>query len=230
MNLEEITACVSPYVKHESTFVSEISEILRACQCSKSLMISIYLIEKSHFLYCNNGLKKILGENCTALLKEGWVFWFSRIDHEELGWVKDKFTEFFTTPYSQDLLNLRYHIFDFLNRRICIKHEIMLHKIAGQTLAINYFLDVTDKERIEHYFEFSEQRNTPITLKEKMPISAREKEVLQLIANGYSSKEIANMLFISNHTAISHRKNLIEKFKVKNTAHLIKKASRYSYF
>ena len=47
-----------------------------------------------------------------------------------------------------------------------------------------------------------------------------------MVADGYSSKQIADKLFISNHTAISHRKNLIEKFKVKNTAQLIKRASR----
>ncbi|RZV54531.1 MAG: LuxR family transcriptional regulator, partial [Flavobacteriaceae bacterium] len=39
-----------------------------------------------------------------------------------------------------------------------------------------------------------------------------------------SSKQIADILYISNHTAISHRKNLIEKFQVKNTAHLVKRA------
>ncbi len=62
--------------------------------------------------------------------------------------------------------------------------------------------------------------------KENCIISSREKEVLHLIGEGYSSKQIADMLFISNHTAISHRKNLIEKFQVKNTAQLIKKASK----
>lgn len=57
-------------------------------------------------------------------------------------------------------------------------------------------------------------------------ISIREKEVLKLIADGFSSRQIADQLFISKHTAISHRKNLIEKFRVKNTAQLIKKASK----
>lgn len=62
--------------------------------------------------------------------------------------------------------------------------------------------------------------NQPQTVR----ITRREKEVLQLIANGYSSKEIADRLFISTHTAINHRKNLILKYKAKNTAHLIMKA------
>lgn len=57
-------------------------------------------------------------------------------------------------------------------------------------------------------------------------VSCREMEVLRLIANGYSAKQIADKLYISEHTAINHRKNLIEKFHVKNTAELIKDASK----
>jgi len=58
-------------------------------------------------------------------------------------------------------------------------------------------------------------------------VTRREKEVLHLIADGFSAKEVADKLFISIHTAINHRKNLIVKFRVKNTAELIKVASKY---
>ena len=58
-------------------------------------------------------------------------------------------------------------------------------------------------------------------------ISVREKEVLKLIADGYATKEIANKLEISFHTVESHRKNLIQKFEVKNSAELVKVASKY---
>lgn len=55
-------------------------------------------------------------------------------------------------------------------------------------------------------------------------VTKREKEVLELIAEGMTNKEIGEKLFVSNHTIISHRKNLIEKFSAKNTAELIKLA------
>ena len=57
-------------------------------------------------------------------------------------------------------------------------------------------------------------------------ISLREREVLKLVADGFSSKEVADRLNISTHTAINHRKNLITKFRVRNTAELIKEATR----
>ena len=53
-------------------------------------------------------------------------------------------------------------------------------------------------------------------------ISRREKEVLQLIVDGLTNPQIAEKLFISLHTVDSHRKNLLTKFEVNNTASLIR--------
>jgi DNA-binding NarL/FixJ family response regulator len=55
--------------------------------------------------------------------------------------------------------------------------------------------------------------------------SQREREVLTLLAKGQSSKEIADTLFITERTVESHRKNMIEKGRVKNTVELIAYAS-----
>lgn len=57
-------------------------------------------------------------------------------------------------------------------------------------------------------------------------ITRREKEVLQLIAEGLTNAEIAEKLFISLPTVNTHRKSLLEKFDAKNTATLINKAIR----
>ena len=55
-------------------------------------------------------------------------------------------------------------------------------------------------------------------------ITKREKEVLQLIAEGLTNNQIAEQLFISPLTVDSHRKNLLTKFNVNNTASLIRLA------
>lgn len=52
-------------------------------------------------------------------------------------------------------------------------------------------------------------------------LSIREIEVLGLIMLGYTTKEIAQKLFISYETAKSHRKNILDKTGAKNTASLI---------
>lgn len=53
-------------------------------------------------------------------------------------------------------------------------------------------------------------------------VSRREKEVLLLIADGFTNAEIARKLFISVPTVNTHRKSLLAKFNVNNTAALIK--------
>ena len=58
-------------------------------------------------------------------------------------------------------------------------------------------------------------------------ISRREKEVLQLIAEGLTNAETAEKLFISIPTVNTHRKSLLEKFEAKNTAMLIGLAIKY---
>ena len=57
-------------------------------------------------------------------------------------------------------------------------------------------------------------------------VTKKEREVLKLIADGLSSRQIADRLCISIHTAESHRRNLLEKFDAKNVAELIKKATK----
>lgn len=58
-------------------------------------------------------------------------------------------------------------------------------------------------------------------------LTSREKEVLLLISEGFTNPQIAEKLFVSPYTVDSHRKNLLTKFEVNNTAGLIKQAAKY---
>ncbi len=59
---------------------------------------------------------------------------------------------------------------------------------------------------------------------QKTPITNREIEVLKLIAEQHTTKEISHKLYISPETVITHRKNLRRKLEVKNVAGLIYKS------
>lgn len=62
------------------------------------------------------------------------------------------------------------------------------------------------------------------TKKEESELSQREKEILQLIAEGKSSKEIAEILFLSSKTVDSHRKNIMDKLELYTIPDLTKYA------
>lgn len=57
-------------------------------------------------------------------------------------------------------------------------------------------------------------------------LSNKETEVLGLISKGLTTKEIAAKLFVSSRTIETHRANILKKLEVKNTAELIKKATK----
>jgi DNA-binding NarL/FixJ family response regulator len=58
------------------------------------------------------------------------------------------------------------------------------------------------------------------------PLSAREHEVLQLVAEGKSTKDVASLLGISVKTAESHRSRLMQKLDIHETASLVRYAVR----
>ena len=61
------------------------------------------------------------------------------------------------------------------------------------------------------------------SFKTDLPVlTPREKEILELIAEGYTNPQIAEKIFLSQFTVDSHRKNLLAKMNVKNTASLIR--------
>jgi two-component system, NarL family, response regulator NreC len=72
---------------------------------------------------------------------------------------------------------------------------------------------------LEAYQSKSEKSNNPLTL--------RERQVLQLIAEGKSTKDVASLLHISVKTAESHRTRLMQKLDIHETASLVRYAVRH---
>jgi DNA-binding CsgD family transcriptional regulator len=62
--------------------------------------------------------------------------------------------------------------------------------------------------------------------KEVSPLTKREKQILNLLATGLISKQIADKLYISTNTVNTHRQRIIEKLNVANTAEAVKYSSR----
>lgn len=106
--------------------------------------------------------------------------------------------------------------------------------------ASGYVLKNATREELQEAIEtvmtgskfLSDEALVTLTKKEnsKIPIlTRREKEVLGLIASGLTNQEIGEKLFISTTTVDTHRKNLLSKFEVKNTANLIRLASQFQF-
>jgi len=57
--------------------------------------------------------------------------------------------------------------------------------------------------------------------KEEVSLSDREIEVIKLISDGLTNKQIADQIFLSTHTVNTHRKNIMHKLGIKNTAGIV---------
>lgn len=60
-----------------------------------------------------------------------------------------------------------------------------------------------------------------VALEDAASLTPREKEIMQLVSEGFSSKEIAAKLFISRHTVESHRKHILHKLSVRNAPQMV---------
>lgn len=202
-------------------------QITQCCEKEKNLMIGVYDVFKNKILYCSEAFRHVLGYETKEIITGGWEFWFKKINPAEAREIKNKIHFLKQENISGRELNamtFSYHIKHSTNKWLFVNHELSLHLFNNHFIALNYLYDISQKEQIEYFLAGKKQiSSNSIT---NISISKREKEVLMLIAEGFSSKQIANELYISNHTAIAHRKNLIEKFNVKNTAQLIKEASK----
>jgi len=75
---------------------------------------------------------------------------------------------------------------------------------------------------VSDYIQHLKQGNFPIG----SALTVREREVLQLIADGQTIKEIASHLALSPKTIEAHRQNIMQKLEIHNTAELVKYAIR----
>lgn len=91
------------------------------------------------------------------------------------------------------------------------QHMVIKHFCQKETRFEDPKISQMKEEEINHFQEL-------------YGLTKREKEILCLICNGKNTKEISEDLFISLHTAETHRRNLLAKLDVKNTAQMVKVA------
>ena len=96
--------------------------------------------------------------------------------------------------------------------------DSLMNAIATLQSGSTYLSEEVSKTLLSSFMK----SQTGDQLNEKL--SDREREVLDCIASGLTTHEIADKLFISKNTVETHRKNLLYKLKAKNTAELVNNA------
>ena len=97
--------------------------------------------------------------------------------------------------------------------KICNNKSLLISDFDGMRLCV---FDSGD----EVHGQIEQILEQMIMDEETEGLSDRELDVLKLVAVGFSNKEIAEKLFISIHTVMSHRKNITEKLGIKSISGL----------
>jgi PAS domain S-box-containing protein len=210
---------------------------------------------KYSVLYVSPKFENITGYACKKFITESVPFWFSVIHPADMQAVTGSITKAqhelqTTNPRPTAPLKLEYRITRRDGRVIWIrefkqivsyqngqKNHILgcLHDITGEKDAEQAAVHgLLKREKAAHGLlgvAVSYQLNDatagrPTSSPASTRISPREKQVLRLVAAGYSSKQIAAELAISENTVETHRRHLLGKFKVNNSTALVKEAHR----
>ena len=116
--------------------------------------------------------------------------------------------------------------FHVLQQSVCVEKD----SVGNPFLLLSYVHNITYLKKREtanfiittpdnlKWWNFNFDKNC---LEPVQPLSKQEKKILSLLAEGKSSKEIANELFVSSHTIDTHRRNLLEKTNCIDTTGMI---------
>jgi DNA-binding NarL/FixJ family response regulator len=148
--------------------------------------------------------------------------WFDNMFHES-EWentnalIEQYKTILFSDPDKESIYKLhKLHITSFFT--LHSTEDEVIQTIRGTIEGIKFFTPKVVEALIEYSFKRSPEKPTQQLHDD---LSEREMEVLMLITQGKSTKDIADKLFLSTHTVYTHRKNILKKLSCKSAAELI---------
>ncbi|WP_205461856.1 response regulator transcription factor [Mangrovibacterium lignilyticum] len=174
----------------------------------------IYDVNQDKILHVSLDFKKLAGHQCKETFDQCILFIKSLIHPADYNEFLVEMIEFVKGEGSRTPENPYESMHSFCFRMKGTSGEWMKISFHALLLHSNKLVGVIQK----NHWSKSEDLETG------GHISAREKEILNLIADGDSAKIIGDKLNISPNTVITHRNNLKKKFNAKNTAELIKEA------
>jgi len=169
--------------------------------------------------------------------KGGLDYWFSKIHPGDRRMLADKILE--TNKSSHALFSkqnptpgtVNYRFKNGNNQWIWVQHTVYILSVTSDGSIDKMLHKLTLLDRLI-FANYTHVKPFEISLNESGhqegidQLTKREKQVLKQIAEGFSSKMIADNLNISVNTVETHRRHLLEKLQVKNSMELIKKAFR----
>lgn len=199
----------------------------------------IYDCIENNFIFMDSGFGVITGHKIARMLPE---FYMDLMHPDDCNYFleKEKQIQEFTNDlrYNENfryifkyslrlrkadgtymLISQEYQAFE-VNNQGCWSKSLVTHKVISNDTPICWETDYKVYDKLQGiYLDFFNRFN----------LTARELEIIKLIKEGLTSKEVSSKLNISTNTTLTHRKNILSKTQSKSFIELIKKmaSSRY---
>lgn len=171
----------------------------------------VYDIERDKILHLSLDFQKLTNRHCEKNFSQCLLFIKSIIHPDDYSAFLVDLVEFLKLGRTELPLQTNEFVRSFLFRVKGMHDEWATIQLHALILPSNKLIGIV-------------RRQAKILVDDAAVVSAREKEILGMIADGDSAKIIGDKLNISPNTVITHRNNLKKKFGAKNTAELIKEA------
>lgn len=210
-----------------------LNDLKKICDSSPQ-MVSIFSFDDFSYTmtYCNKSAYEFLNTTEEETNKLGFKYILKLVHPENIGVVYNIIRFFSDRNNTNKIFS---HAFYIKSKNgwewtyACVKPAVLNNEgEAKYLIGVGCSLDelLKTKNQIKHFkdnFLFFEE-----SAHKFLSLSDREKQVLKLIAEEYTSKEIAAIMYISPLTVDTYRKNLIEKLQVKSSIGLAKYAMLFN--
>lgn len=197
----------------------------------------------AEFLYVSPEIKEILGYKNTEISVRDFLSYIHPEDAPYFLKFEEKVSEFYARLHIEQVLKYKVS-YDYrvknksgdyiriLHQVICVKHcnQGNVLQTLGVHTNINHIkpdgtpnLSFIGLNKEPSFYDI-EIDTLPRLAASKNIFTKRELEIIRLIANGMSTLQIAETLFISEYTVGVHRKNILRKWKNKSMTQLISEA------
>jgi DNA-binding CsgD family transcriptional regulator len=220
--------------------------VLQSLADNTNCGVSIFdLYLKDHIFYSPN-FGNMLGYDLNSIKKEGLYFWEKKIHAEDyISLMHDGISllKFFFNFSMNEKLNYKlvseYRILNAYNEyiRVIEQQQILELDCNGNLWLSLSIIDISPNQNISEQHKsqllnFKTGKIIPFQKEKKtneiigIALSKREIQILQMVKDGFLSKEISNNLNISLHTVNTHRQRVLEKLGANNSMEAVVYASK----
>lgn len=219
-------------------------DFLESIKSVHNSAISIFDMAKMQHAYLSSHFEDLLGWDLKEAVKPGHEYIDDRlhpVDREHLEKVSSQFFDIILKVRKEDRHNMEHYkmVMDYrtLGKNGAYVRVVEQHKLLELDENDNVWLglsiiDISPDQDLESLCRYRLINTKTGVLyqfpesKANIKLSLREKEILQLLAKGLISKQIADQLYISVNTVNTHRQRIIGKLEVSNTTEAVQHAAK----